>query len=131
MGLISKMFRGDPDLEACLLKDGAHITLDSFGVGVMRIQVALLWLDQATDLGPENDIAVYGPRTAAAVLAYKTKRAIINFAYEDQADSIVGKMTIARMDAELAEYETHRDVRATVRRRRRGGLPVTHALKVF
>lgn len=43
----------------------------------------------------------YGPSTAAAVLAFKQKRKIINPAYQKTADNIVGKMTIARLDKEL------------------------------
>ena len=38
---------------------------------------------------------------AAAVLAYKKKRNIINWSYQQQADNIVGKMTIAALDAEI------------------------------
>jgi hypothetical protein len=38
---------------------------------------------------------------AAAVLAYKKKRNIINWSYQQQADNIVGKMTIAALDAEM------------------------------
>ncbi len=47
----------------------------------------------------------YGPRTAAAVLAYKTKRAIINRAYQQTPDSIVGKMTIERLDKDMLAIE--------------------------
>lgn len=43
----------------------------------------------------------YGPSTAAAVLAYKQQRNIINRAYQQQPDNIVGMMTITQLDAEL------------------------------
>lgn len=43
----------------------------------------------------------YGPSTAAAVLSYKTNRQIINRSYQTKPDSIVGKMTIASLDAEM------------------------------
>ncbi|MCY2978476.1 MAG: hypothetical protein NTU79_07405 [Planctomycetota bacterium] len=39
--------------------------------------------------------------TAAAVLAYKTKRKIINRDYQMTADNIVGKMTMASLDREM------------------------------
>jgi hypothetical protein len=44
---------------------------------------------------------IYGHRTAAAVLAYKRARNIVNHKYQTQADNIVGKMTIAAFDREL------------------------------
>lgn len=44
----------------------------------------------------------YGPSTAAAVLTYKKKRAIINRSYQNAEDNIVGKMTIASLDKELS-----------------------------
>jgi hypothetical protein len=47
----------------------------------------------------------YGPSTAAAVLAFKRKRQIINYSYQTKADDIVGKMTIAAMDRELLTLE--------------------------
>ena len=47
----------------------------------------------------------YGPSTAAAVLSYKTKRQIINRSYQTTPDSIVGKMTIASLDAEMRGHQ--------------------------
>jgi hypothetical protein len=47
----------------------------------------------------------YGPATAAAVLAYKQKRKIINFSYQTTADNIVGKMTMAALDKEMLAAE--------------------------
>jgi hypothetical protein len=44
----------------------------------------------------------YGSSTANGVLNYKRKRGIINRTYQTQADNIVGKMTIAALDAEMA-----------------------------
>jgi hypothetical protein len=38
-------------------------------------------------------------------LAYKRKRQIINRSYQSTPDSIVGKMTIASLDAEMAKLE--------------------------
>ena len=48
----------------------------------------------------------YGKSTAAAVLAFKTKRKIINYSYETQVDNIVGKMTIAALDNEMVLRES-------------------------
>lgn len=47
----------------------------------------------------------YGPSTAAAVLAYKKKRKIINRAYQTAPDNIVGKMTIAALDEDMLRIE--------------------------
>jgi hypothetical protein len=47
----------------------------------------------------------YGKSTVAAVLAFKTKRQIINTSYETQVDNIVGKMTIAALDEEMLRKE--------------------------
>ena len=98
MGLSSQLFQSDPKLEAAAISDPAHIVPGDRGDHVRKIQMALIQLDGAkiaTD-------GMYGPGTAAAVLAYKTKRGIINRAYQSQPDNIVGKMTIAVMDAELS-----------------------------
>jgi len=77
---------------------------------VSKIQVALQELDGAKI--DDGDLATksYGRSTAGAVLAYKSARQIINFAYQTKPDDIVGKMTIARLDAEMAERE-NRSVR--------------------
>jgi hypothetical protein len=58
-------------------------------------------LDQINVEAHELSAKRYGPSTAAAVLAFKRKRNIINWSYQTQADNIVGKMTIAAMDKEL------------------------------
>jgi hypothetical protein len=47
----------------------------------------------------------YGASTAAAVLAFKRQRHVINTSYQTQADNIVGKMTIAAMDREVLSRE--------------------------
>ena len=39
--------------------------------------------------------------TQQAVLNYKRARSIINYAYQTQADAIVGNMTIAALDDEV------------------------------
>jgi hypothetical protein len=102
MGLQSKLFRGDPKLEAAAVSDPTHIMRGARGEHVRKIQLALIMLDGA-DIKPDGD---YGPATAKAVLAYKQKRGIINRAYQTQADDIVGKMTMASLDAEVVKKES-------------------------
>jgi hypothetical protein len=103
MGLQSRLFKGDPALEACLIEDSAHITRGAVGAHVGRIQTALALLDGLQIDPSETAADSYGPSTAAAVLRYKTKRNIINFSYQTQADNIVGKMTIASQDQEMLQ----------------------------
>jgi len=113
MALQSKLLRGDPKLEATAISDPAHITIGARGEHVRKIQFALIVLDGA---GIASDGA-YGSETAAAVLAYKQNRGIINRSYETQADNIVGKMTMASLDREMLERERvpHRPVRIVPR----------------
>ncbi|MBV8407894.1 MAG: peptidoglycan-binding protein, partial [Alphaproteobacteria bacterium] len=101
MALQSRLFRGDPKLEAAAISDAAHITQGAAGEHVRKIQLALIQLDGATIVADGK----YGPATAKAVLAYKRKRNIINRAFQSQADNIVGKMTIDRLDKEMLAAE--------------------------
>ena len=101
MALQSKLFRSDSKLEAAAVSDPAHITLGARGDHVRKIQLALIQLDGA-NIQPDG---AYGPATAAAVLAYKRKRNIVNRAYQTTADNIVGKMTVVAMDNELRARE--------------------------
>ncbi len=105
MALFSRLFKGDPKLEACAVSDPAHLTKGATGIHVSKIQTALLILDNATI--DRNEIAekTYGSSTAAAVLAYKTKRKIINPSYQNTADDIVGKITVVAMDKELVQHQ--------------------------
>jgi peptidoglycan hydrolase-like protein with peptidoglycan-binding domain len=105
MPLNSHLFRGDKALDACLAQDGAHVTLGARGVHVTKIQAALTDLDGAVIVQGELSARQYGPSTAAAVLSFKQKRQIINRAYQTKPDNIVGKMTIAAMDAELVKKQ--------------------------
>lgn len=105
MALISKAFRGDPKLEACLVSDPAHILEGTTGDHVVKIQMALMVLDDAKIVKTEILSKRYGTTTAAAVLAYKTKRKIINLTYQTKPDSIVGKMTMASLDKAMFEME--------------------------
>jgi peptidoglycan hydrolase-like protein with peptidoglycan-binding domain len=101
MPLSSELLKDEPRLQACLLLDLAHVQTGSVGTHVEKIQLALASLDDARISADELASRFYGPSTTAAVLAYKTKRGIINREYQDVPDAIVGKMTIARMDEEL------------------------------
>ncbi|MFH0729805.1 MAG: peptidoglycan-binding domain-containing protein [Pseudomonadota bacterium] len=92
MALQSKLFGGDPKLEAAAVSDPAHILLGARGAHVGKIQQALIQIDGATI---SND-SVYGPATAAAVREFKQKRRILNS--QGKIDDIVGKMTIAALN---------------------------------
>ena len=70
-----------------------------------KIHSALFALDGLSVSADELRAGRYGRSTAAAVLAFKRKRNIINFAYERQVDDIVGKMTIAALDREMLRRE--------------------------
>ncbi|WP_274629199.1 peptidoglycan-binding domain-containing protein [Arvimicrobium flavum] len=101
MPLQSKTLSGDERLEACLVQDSAHLTRGTTGEAVAKVQAALIFLDDAAIDRDELLAETYGPSTAAAVLAYKTARKIINTSYQQTADEIVGKMTIRALDDEL------------------------------
>jgi len=122
MPLLSRLFRGDLALEACLVHDAEHVVPGSMGSHVGKIQLALQLLDSARIVPWETHPPKYGPSTASAVLAFKRKRQIINYSYETEADNIVGKMTISALDQEILMRENG------VRRRRACGDPVRSAL---
>ncbi len=109
MPLVSLLLRDDPQLQACLVADTAHVVPGATGRHVGLIQKVLLVLDKADITAAELRAGHYGPSTTAAVLAYKRKRNIVNRAYQTTADNIVGKMTIAKMDDELLHLDL-RDV---------------------
>ena len=108
MPLQSRLFQGNQALESCLVKDSAHLTLGASGDHVSKIHTALLILDGVSVAAAELKAQRYGPSTAAAVLAFKRRRHIINTSYQTAADDIVGKMTIARMDEEMVSRESAR-----------------------
>jgi peptidoglycan hydrolase-like protein with peptidoglycan-binding domain len=111
MALQSKLFKGDPRLEACQVSDPAHLTLGAQGGHVAKVQSALFAIDSLRIDRRELLSQKYGPSTAQAVLAYKSKRQIINHAYQNTPDNIVGKLTIARLDRDILLWEqTHKSV---------------------
>lgn len=105
MALQSKLFSGDQKLEAAGQSNPAHIVQGAVGDHVGKIQWALILLDG--DAIDEAELAAqrYGKSTAAAVLAFKKKRDIINRSYQQQADDIVGIMTMAELDREMRAIE--------------------------
>lgn len=104
--LQSKLFSANKRLQDCLTTDSAHVTPGSRGQHVSLIQYAVLSLESGEISGSEIQTQTYGPTTARTVLAYKTRRKIINQTYQQSADNVVGKMTIARLDFDmvLAEF---------------------------
>ena len=114
MPLNSKLFSGDPKLEACAISNPAHVTPGSIGRHVSKVQTALIRLDGAIINSAELNAQRYGPSTADAVLKYKNARAIINRTYQMQADNIVGIMTINSMDNELLDLEKNGNFLVTV-----------------
>jgi hypothetical protein len=101
--LQAELFKDDRRLEKCLVDDSAHLTLGVAGDQVSKVQQAVLALDDAGIANAELAAMQYGHSTAAAVLAYKRHRSIINEKYQRKADDIVGKMTIAALDEEVAK----------------------------
>ena len=106
MSLRSRLFNGDPRLEACRLQDSAHIAPGAVGDHVGKIHQALLLLNDASIGSAELLAKSYGIVTARAVLDYKTKRHIINTSYQTRPDNVVGKMTITALDEEMAFAES-------------------------
>jgi hypothetical protein len=107
MALTSKLFTQpiNPALEDCAVKHSAHITPGAQGEEVGKIQSALMQLDNLTIDAGELAAKRYGPSTAAAVLAFKKRRRIINPAYQTSEDDIVGIRTMAALDTEMKRKE--------------------------
>lgn len=105
MPLKSASLRGDSKLESAATTPNAHILKPAAGDHVSKIQRAVLQLDDATIDRQELSTATYGDSTADAVLAYKTKREVINKTYQQDADNITGVMTMASLDKELLGKE--------------------------
>jgi hypothetical protein len=104
MPLKSSTLSGDERLESCLVSDPAHLTVGSQGDFVAKVQAAFSFHNLEID-DAELASSTYGASTAAAVLAYKKKRKIVNTTYQQREDNIVGKMTIKSLDDELAVAE--------------------------
>jgi peptidoglycan hydrolase-like protein with peptidoglycan-binding domain len=96
--LRSRLFAENTQLQACLVSDTAHVVSGARGDHVALIQSALVRLRALDPTDAAKEARFYGPKTAAAVLAYKRAFGIINRSYQKEADNIVGKMTIASLD---------------------------------
>ena len=103
MPLHSRLFAGDDKLEACLVNNAAHLVI---GAGRSRVEGCRrsFWSTVFRSTA-ELQAKLYGKSTAAAVLAYKKKRRIINPAYQNTEDNIVGKMTIESLDSDVVIVE--------------------------
>ncbi|WP_343714760.1 peptidoglycan-binding domain-containing protein [Inquilinus sp.] len=104
MPLVSKLFRGDPKLEACLVSDPAHVTPGSIGPHVGKIQTALSAVGRIAISPGEKAQTLYGPTTVDAVVAFKTQWRILQ-SYQQTPDDIVGKRTLQKLDQLMAERE--------------------------
>ncbi|MDQ2712293.1 MAG: hypothetical protein M3Y24_08710 [Acidobacteriota bacterium] len=102
----SRLLKGDSRLEACLVSDPAHVTSGSSGDFVAKIQTALVTTDGASIAATERSTKRYGPTTTQAVLKYKRNPARNILNYAGQFDAIVGKKTIASLDAEMVTKES-------------------------
>jgi hypothetical protein len=105
MALKSSLFLKDPRHSACQTNNAAHYTKGQSGTHIADVQAVLNLLDDLFISPAERSAQFYGPSTAAAVLAFKQKRKIINTSYQTTADDIVGIMTITALDNELAAFE--------------------------
>jgi peptidoglycan hydrolase-like protein with peptidoglycan-binding domain len=104
MPLASRLFTDppNPELEACLVDDAAHIFEGARGTHVACIQIALSLLsDGALFLVIDG---VYGRATATAVFDYKDARDILGPG-QTTPDEIVGKRTIKSLDDEMGIFE--------------------------
>ena len=82
MPLRSQLFADDAKLEACLTNNAAHLVPGAQGEHVGKVQTALFLVDGLSVDPAELNAELYGKSTAAAVLAYKKKRKIINQSYQ-------------------------------------------------
>ncbi len=105
MSLQSKLFAGDSAFEKCAVNDAAHIVPGTKGAHVGKLHTALFAIDGLAIAPRELAQDFYGPSTAGAVLAFKRQRNIVNRAYQSKADDIVGRMTIAALDAAMRIVE--------------------------
>jgi peptidoglycan hydrolase-like protein with peptidoglycan-binding domain len=131
MPLRSRLFAGDPLLEACAVRDSAHLTPGTRGTHVGKVQYSLDVIDRLKIARQELIGQVYGPSTAQAVLSFKSRRSIINRAYQSTADNIVGRMTIAALDAEMLQKQNLNLARGECARAGGGGLIASRTAQGF
>ncbi len=104
MPLVSRLFTDppNPELDACLVEDAAHIVPGARGDHVACIQIALSLLS-------DGDVFLvidgkYGEATATAVFEYKDARDILGPG-QTTPDNIVGKRTLRSLDDEMSVLE--------------------------
>ena len=113
MDLTSKLFKGNQQLQDCANLDSAHIVADepplrrgvnAQGAHVALIHQALREVMPSPSFGLEEATETYGPKTAEVVRQFKAKQnpPILNAALRQTVpDNIVGKQTIAALDAQV------------------------------
>jgi peptidoglycan hydrolase-like protein with peptidoglycan-binding domain len=111
--LTSELFKNDEKLQKCSLLDSAHIVAAAppFQVGtndqgshIALIHTALREVMPGASFGLEEATETYGPKTAEVVRQFKAKQnpPILNKALGQRVpDNIVGKLTIAALDAQV------------------------------
>jgi len=104
MPLVSRLFTDpqQPELEACLVQDSAHILTGARGSHVACIQIALSLLSDGKVFLVID--GVYGGATASAVFDYKNARQILGPG-QVVPDNIVGKRTMKSLDDEMSVFE--------------------------
>ncbi len=108
MSLISKSLRSDQRLQAAATSDPSHILKNARGDHVSKIQRALLQLFESADITrTELSETHFGETTEKTVKAFKSQKGkeIINHSYQISPDAIVGKMTLAELDKQIASKE--------------------------
>jgi hypothetical protein len=111
MPLQSELFSGDAKLNDALNVPLKHITPGSSGPHVSKIHTALGRLVPNVAIAQnELDSKTYGDTTTEAVKAYKRSHVppIINIAYQNTVDGIVGQMTIKALDRDLIDSKDSR-----------------------
>jgi len=88
MPLVSQQFKNDDELEQCLVDDVHHVVPGVRGPHVAKIQEALIKLGEGVISAAGLSTMQYGNTTAQSVLAYKTRRGIINKAYQTELSQI-------------------------------------------
>jgi hypothetical protein len=106
MTLRCNLFAGDAKLESAAVANSAHVMRGATGPHVGKIQKALISIDDAKISKDEISTTSFGADTEKAVLTYKQKRSIINTDYQQQADAIVGIMTMKSLDEEMLKFQS-------------------------
>lgn len=106
MGVLSsQLFTNPPNdrLERCAKNNSDHIASGSTGDHVKCIQIAL---NQLSKVFLKID-GIYGPRTAAAVVAFKEAQAPpLRQTWQSVADNIVGIGTVKALDKQMRDLES-------------------------